>query len=89
MPAGNGRWGHVDLAGSIEEWTFDWYADTYYEQTGDGCSDCANLEATSVRAIRSGIWDDRAGSLRSAFRTYYNPDDFWVTSGIRCARSAP
>ena len=40
-PAGNGKWGHSDLAGSVAEWNFDWYPTTLYKNP---CVDCAETK---------------------------------------------
>jgi formylglycine-generating enzyme required for sulfatase activity len=88
-PGGNGRWGHADLAGSMFEWVLDWLASDWYTTTETGCSDCANLTASSTRVARGGFWHDDASDLRAANRSGYlatNPRDI---IGIRCARSAP
>jgi sulfatase modifying factor 1 len=83
-PLGVGRWGHLDLAGSVWEWTLD----VYGSYTTDPCDDCANLTNGMGRVFRGGsyIYNDPT-SLRSASRFgfgAYAPDQ---TRGFRCARS--
>ena len=85
-PLGNGRWDHADLAGSMWEWVFDWWSDTYYTSTASGCSDCANLIATSDRVLRGGFWDGDAHYARAANRDCDYPTTNYRSVGIRCAR---
>jgi sulfatase modifying factor 1 len=89
LPAGAGRWGHLDLAGSVWEWTLDVYA-PYSDAT---CDNCADLEVTADdgRVFRGGdyIYDDQGAQsdLRAASRLGFDgkfPDQ---TRGFRCART--
>jgi formylglycine-generating enzyme required for sulfatase activity len=50
--AGNGRFGHSDLAGNLAEWVFDDYASCY--PTPDQCSDCGYSSVDGLRALRGG-----------------------------------
>ena len=43
-PAGVGRWGQVDLAGNVYEWTRDWFDANYPVP----CMDCANLARNNI-----------------------------------------
>ena len=86
-PLGNGRWGHADLAGSIEEWTVDYFSIDYYEQTEAGCTDCANIGRTFVRTMRGGGYRSARNYLRAVARYWANPQSNGGTLGVRCARS--
>jgi len=86
-PAGNGRWGHADLAGSMWEWMLDWYASDWHTTIQSGCVDCANLTASSHRAGRGNRWDSDASSVRAAFRGYGAPASRYEGVGLRCART--
>lgn len=82
-PAGNGRWGHADLAGNLMEWTLD-----YFGNYPMPCVDCANLVVDDCRAIRGGYFYYIPTNSRAAMRF----DGFWVeavysSDGVRCARS--
>jgi sulfatase modifying factor 1 len=90
-PAGNGRWGHSDLAGSMFEWVLDWYASDWHTTTQTGCADCANLTGDGTRVRRGGCWVNDAVLLRAVVRSYLNasPTDHGTGVGLRCARSAP
>jgi formylglycine-generating enzyme required for sulfatase activity len=82
-PAGNGRWGHADLAGNLMEWTLD-----YFGSYPMPCADCANLVVDYCRAIRGGYFYYIPENSRAAVRF----DDFlaeavYSSDGVRCARS--
>jgi sulfatase modifying factor 1 len=82
-PAGNGRWGHADLAGNLGEWSQDLY-DTYVVP----CNDCANLSTSMDRVFRGGAYDNEASSLLTSARRGRNPKRPAENIGVRCARSA-
>ncbi len=81
-PAGDGRWGHADLAGSVWEWALDWYADPY----GTPCVDCANLTDASFRLHRGGAFRNVEMAARSATRGFDPPSYRASDVGVRCAR---
>lgn len=80
-PQGDGRWGHSDLAGNAFEWTLD-SAGSY----PDPCVDCADLSATSDRALRGGGWDNAVAEVRGAYRLGRPPNLRHRAVGLRCAR---
>jgi formylglycine-generating enzyme required for sulfatase activity len=80
-PSGDGRWGHADLGGNINEWTLD--AHDNYQGACDGCAD---LNDNGSRVVRGSDWANAADTLRSAFRNYTAPDTRDPKVGIRCAR---
>ena len=43
--------------------------------------------AEGYRVIRGGGWDSLTASLRGSVRYYFNPDDYYPSYGVRCARS--
>jgi formylglycine-generating enzyme required for sulfatase activity len=77
-PAGNGRWGHSNLSGSMNEWVFDTYVSPYPMP----CIDCAIGEG-SVREIRGGSW--YGGANTAAFR-WTVPSVPSFVMGARCVR---
>jgi formylglycine-generating enzyme required for sulfatase activity len=89
-PAGRGRWDHLDLGGSMYEWTLDWYKLTRYTDVHDGCADCANLVPNETRVLRGGCYRSYGGKLRAADRDSARPTErehYYFQFGIRCARN--
>ena len=85
-PAGDGRWGHSDLAGNVFEWTLDFWG-TYTNP----CTDCAELNPTAYRMSRGGSYDNLTvpiDGLRTGNRDDLDPPDVRnQRSGVRCARA--
>lgn len=86
-PAGDGLWGHSDLAGSMTEWTLDWYGPEYTE----GCVDCANVLTGTERVVRGGSFVQGPNLLLASFRDKVLPVSNVNASryrhvGARCAR---
>jgi formylglycine-generating enzyme required for sulfatase activity len=88
-PAGKGKWGHQDLAGSVYEWNLDWYDSSWYSQyTQSGsCKNCANTQSGSFRVIRGGDFYDAAANVRAASRNNDAPANRDFGLGLRCART--
>jgi formylglycine-generating enzyme required for sulfatase activity len=85
-PKGDGKWGHSDLAGNVEEWTLDWYSSSY----STPCDNCSELTSASDRVVRGGSFYYGAEFLLSDYR--YNFSDPKIPSrtiGARCARTSP
>jgi formylglycine-generating enzyme len=80
MPDGNGRWLQSDLAGSMQEWTFD----RYYAH-GASCQDCAIVPGSGPRVVRDGGWQYSAVGI--LLRAEIGPTSRIDTLGFRCARS--
>ncbi len=81
-PAGAGRFGHLDLAGSMEEWTLDWHA-AFPSEPG---LDYANVESGEYRVARGGNWWLDAQFLTTDVRLPALPTSAQMTGGVRCAR---
>jgi len=83
-PAGDGRWGQADLAGSMSEWVLDKFQDPYPMP----CSNCAAVSFGSGRMRRGGAWNEsNANRLRNGSRESANPEHSFTYLGFRCARS--
>jgi formylglycine-generating enzyme required for sulfatase activity len=85
--AGGGAWGQLDLAGSVYEWTLDWYASFV-----DPCLDCAFVTppsnpTPSVRACRGGSYNLPAFDITPITRNSEVPDRSTSILGFRCART--
>ena len=84
-PLGVGRWGQLDLAGSVWEWNLDEYA-SYVSP----CTDCAYLTGATNRVLPGGGFHTglmpyllSANRTTVSYATTYR-GDFGV--GVRCAR---
>jgi formylglycine-generating enzyme required for sulfatase activity len=86
-PKGDGKWGHSDLAGNLNEWTLDWYATALVNP----CVDCANLvyppsSELAMRAYRGGGFGNLGASLCVVNRMCDSPGGHGSDIGARCAR---
>jgi formylglycine-generating enzyme len=77
---GRGRFGQVDLAGSVYEWTLDVFA-PYPES----CDDCAALDSGTERVLRGGSFSQGASALLSSARYRFEPTQALADVGLRCA----
>ena len=86
-PAGAGRWGQQDMAGSMWEFVLDRYSPIWYAGAGNQCINCANLALGSYPVRRGGSYHYQAAEMRAAMRFdgygESRSDDF----GFRCART--
>jgi formylglycine-generating enzyme required for sulfatase activity len=84
-PKGNGRWGHADLAGNVDEWVRDsaGFADP------STCVDCALIDANAKSYIQAGGWAGSSADelLIPRFFGASPPDAPAVDAGFRCARN--
>jgi formylglycine-generating enzyme len=83
---GMGRWGHLDLAGSMAEWVFD--GPRSYPSL---CHDCAYGGAGLLRGLRGGGWSEPPEYLSTTGRRFMEAKRRIFFEGVRCAtsRSAP
>ncbi len=88
-PAGVGRFGQLDLLGSVNEWILDGLSTGWYTSTaGNPCNDCADLLTADInsRGIRGGAWNSsNLTYVRSACRNSANPTTRISIYGFRCA----
>jgi formylglycine-generating enzyme required for sulfatase activity len=84
-PAGDGKWGHIDLAGNAEEWNLDWAA-TSAATYPSSCTDCVNLTPSTARAGHGGGFSSSAVVVQNVRYTLGGPT-LRRNYGVRCARS--
>jgi cyclophilin family peptidyl-prolyl cis-trans isomerase len=70
------------MAGSVEEWCQDWYADKYYAHSPT--NDPPGPDTGTGRVVRGGFWGSDADMCRSADRSDRLPTDPSVCMGFRC-----
>ncbi len=78
--SGAGRYGQLDLAGNVAEWTFG-EPDT---GAASGCDDC--VLASGGHDIRGGGYEDDAANIHTYNRSPEGPTSRHPTLGFRCAR---
>ncbi len=85
---GAGRYGQMDLAGSMSELVLDWYDVAFYarpEATGRNVVDLLPSNER-YRVFRGGAYDSSAFYLRAAARFDVGPLGRYSGIGVRCAR---
>ncbi len=88
-PGGKGKFGHLDLAGSMAEWVVDWHRSDWYKTDGANCNNCANINQPDdylMRVAKGGDWRYDETLLRPAARYARRPKGLQTYIGIRCAR---
>jgi formylglycine-generating enzyme required for sulfatase activity len=81
-PLGAGRWGQLDLAGDVWEWTLD-----AYEAYVNPCVDCARLGPAPTRILRGGDFGETTANLIPSHRYQNPPTARFYNFGLRCART--
>ena len=76
-----------DLAGSLWEWTHDWYGEATYSKSTN--KQHRSPETGDRRVIRGGGWMDKdPADLRVTGRAALPPEAQMSDVGFRCARPA-
>ncbi len=85
FPRGRSRFGALDLAGNVWEWTGDWFA----PYVADGQSDPKGPAQGKLRVARGGAWNTSSASqLRPTVRRRESPERRSFALGFRCVVSA-
>jgi formylglycine-generating enzyme required for sulfatase activity len=79
---GAGRWGQLDLAGELAEWTLDWLAPYVVP-----CQDCVYLTDFSYRVLRGGSFGTDTDNIFPTARDGDVPGSRNAFYGVRCARA--
>jgi formylglycine-generating enzyme required for sulfatase activity len=78
-------YGLYDMAGNVEEWVNDRYADNYYETLPDPVTNPAGPNSGDEHVLRGGSWYDVGVSLYVFNRKGIDPSWDSMGTGIRCA----
>jgi len=84
---GKSPYGIYDLAGNVQEWTADWFDETYYLTSPP--RNPAGPEHGQEKVVRGGSWLSRGDLLRSALRNWEVPTGRFAYVGFRCVQSLP
>ncbi|MFO7680142.1 MAG: SUMF1/EgtB/PvdO family nonheme iron enzyme, partial [Chloroflexota bacterium] len=86
LPAGSSPFNILGMAGSMWEWTNDWYDEDYYSISPD--ANPTGPETGLMKAIRGGAWPNNnlADRVRAANRSNFTPDFISATVGFRCVQ---
>jgi formylglycine-generating enzyme required for sulfatase activity len=85
-PAGASPYGVLDMAGSVFEWTADWYSTRYYANSP--LNDPPGPASGDAHVLRGGSWGSGPRTVRAAVRLQSTPNGELDDVGFRCALSA-
>jgi formylglycine-generating enzyme required for sulfatase activity len=87
LPNGASPFAVFGMAGSMWEWTADWYKETWYEESN--ISNPTGPETGFARVIRGGAWpfNNQADRIRATNRSSLTPDFISSAVGFRCVNT--
>ncbi|MCP4421114.1 MAG: SUMF1/EgtB/PvdO family nonheme iron enzyme [Chloroflexi bacterium] len=87
LPNGASPFAVFGMAGSLWEWTADWYKETWYEESN--LTNPMGPETGFARVIRGGAWpfNNHADRIRTTNRSSLIPDFISSAVGFRCVRN--
>ena len=75
-----------DMAGSVSEWTADWFDREYYKHSPD--RNPKGPDTGLYKVIRGGAWSDSPARITTFFRNWVRPNQTTPNIGFRCAKAA-
>lgn len=89
FPSGVSPFGAYQMAGNVNEWVADWYAENYYSTLSDGDNNPQGASSGDVRVIRGGSLGLNGSKMRSSNRANASPSISEQYNGIRCVLGVP
>jgi formylglycine-generating enzyme required for sulfatase activity len=87
-PVGASTDGVLDMAGSVAEWTWDWYDNTYPPNwPNDWTGPPEDAGTNFSKMARGGNWDSPESELHTNSIATQSPGGYWGDIGVRCVKT--